>query len=118
MCLINMCTQIHQKQRIGASSASVDALVRTNASSAHEDAVAAFTRGMVVRIKVVNFVNFPVYELFPGPKLNLFLGPNTSGKTTLIKAIALGCGAPLGTDDSKLQSHCSWVRGSPGHSKS
>ncbi|KAJ5100682.1 hypothetical protein N7456_006734 [Penicillium angulare] len=48
--------------------------------------------GAIVRIKVVNFVTYTEAEFFPGPKLNMVIGPNGTGKSTLVCAICLGLG--------------------------
>lgn len=48
--------------------------------------------GSIVRIKVTNFVTYTSAEFFPGPKLNMVIGPNGTGKSTLVCAICLGLG--------------------------
>lgn len=48
--------------------------------------------GAIVRIKVINFVTYKSAEFFPGPKLNMVIGPNGTGKSTLVCAICLGLG--------------------------
>lgn len=48
--------------------------------------------GAIVRIKVTNFVTYKSAEFFPGPKLNMVIGPNGTGKSTLVCAICLGLG--------------------------
>jgi hypothetical protein len=48
--------------------------------------------GAIVRIKVSNFVTYTSAEFFPGPKLNMVIGPNGTGKSTLVCAICLGLG--------------------------
>jgi hypothetical protein len=48
--------------------------------------------GAIVRIKVKNFVTYTAAEFFPGPKLNMVIGPNGTGKSTLVCAICLGLG--------------------------
>lgn len=48
--------------------------------------------GTIVRIKVTNFVTYTSAEFFPGPKLNMVIGPNGTGKSTLVCAICLGLG--------------------------
>lgn len=48
--------------------------------------------GAIVRIKVANFVTYTSAEFFPGPKLNMVIGPNGTGKSTLVCAICLGLG--------------------------
>lgn len=48
--------------------------------------------GAIVRIKVANFVTYTSAEFHPGPKLNMVIGPNGTGKSTLVCAICLGLG--------------------------
>ncbi|KAF5865264.1 Structural maintenance of chromosomes protein 5 [Aspergillus alliaceus] len=48
--------------------------------------------GAIVRIKVIDFVTYTSAEFFPGPKLNMVIGPNGTGKSTLVCAICLGLG--------------------------
>lgn len=48
--------------------------------------------GAIVRIKVTNFVTYNNAEFYPGPKLNMVIGPNGTGKSTLVCAICLGLG--------------------------
>ncbi|KKK17235.1 hypothetical protein ARAM_005920 [Aspergillus rambellii] len=51
-----------------------------------------FKPGAIVRIKVTDFVTYTSAEFFPGPKLNMVIGPNGTGKSTLVCAICLGLG--------------------------
>ncbi|KAH8705596.1 structural maintenance of chromosome complex subunit SmcA [Talaromyces proteolyticus] len=51
-----------------------------------------FQPGAIVRIKLTNFVTYTSAEFFPGPKLNMVIGPNGTGKSTLVCAICLGLG--------------------------
>ena len=48
--------------------------------------------GAIVRVKLVNFVTYTRAEFFPGPSLNMVIGPNGTGKSTLVCAICLGLG--------------------------
>ncbi|KAJ5484801.1 hypothetical protein N7539_004789 [Penicillium diatomitis] len=48
--------------------------------------------GAIKRIKVTNFVTYTSAEFHPGPKLNMVIGPNGTGKSTLVCAICLGLG--------------------------
>jgi structural maintenance of chromosomes protein 5 len=48
--------------------------------------------GAIVRVKLVNFVTYTKAEFFPGPSLNMVIGPNGTGKSTLVCAICLGLG--------------------------
>lgn len=51
-----------------------------------------YKAGAIVRIKVKNFVTYTSAEFFPGPRLNMVIGPNGTGKSTLVCAICLGLG--------------------------
>ena len=48
--------------------------------------------GSIVRIKLANFVTYTAVDFFPGPSLNMVIGPNGTGKSTLVCAICLGLG--------------------------
>ncbi|KAI9789138.1 MAG: Structural maintenance of chromosomes protein 5 [Candelina submexicana] len=48
--------------------------------------------GSIVRVKLTNFVTYTSAEFFPGPSLNMVIGPNGTGKSTLVCAICLGMG--------------------------
>lgn len=51
-----------------------------------------FKPGAIVRIKLTDFVTYTSAEFFLGPKLNMVIGPNGTGKSTLVCAICLGLG--------------------------
>ena len=51
-----------------------------------------FQPGSIVRINVKNFVTYTAAEIRPGPSLNMVIGPNGTGKSTLVCAICLGLG--------------------------
>ncbi|KAK4155132.1 SMC5-like protein [Chaetomidium leptoderma] len=55
-------------------------------------ASAEFQPGAIVRVKVVNFVTYEEAEFFLGPNLNMVIGPNGTGKSSLVCAICLGLG--------------------------
>lgn len=59
---------------------------RSSASSAKHRA------GAIVRVKLTNFVTYTSAECFPGPRLNMVIGPNGTGKSTFVCAICLGLG--------------------------
>ncbi|KAI5778738.1 hypothetical protein EDC01DRAFT_723898 [Geopyxis carbonaria] len=52
----------------------------------------AFEPGAIIRIKLVNFVTYSDVEFRPGPSLNMVIGPNGTGKSTMVCAICLGLG--------------------------
>ncbi|KAI3545384.1 RecF/RecN/SMC N terminal domain-containing protein [Colletotrichum filicis] len=51
-----------------------------------------FSPGAIRRVKVENFVTYELAEFFPGPNLNMVIGPNGTGKSSLVCAICLGLG--------------------------
>ena len=53
---------------------------------------AKFQPGSIVRVKLINFVTYAKAEFFPGPNLNMIIGPNGTGKSSLVCAICLGLG--------------------------
>lgn len=50
----------------------------------------AFHRGQIVRVRVKNFTTYADGEFQCSPTLNLVIGPNGTGKLTLVAAICLG----------------------------
>jgi signal recognition particle GTPase len=46
--------------------------------------------GSILRIKLRNFLTYDSTEFFPGPHMNMVIGPNGTGKSTVVCAIALG----------------------------
>jgi len=55
-------------------------------------ATTQFQPGAIVRVSVRNFVTYEYAEFFPGPNLNMVIGPNGTGKSSLVCAICLGLG--------------------------
>lgn len=50
-----------------------------------------FRTGSILRVQMHNFITYDDAEVFPGPRLNIILGPNGTGKSTLTHAICLAC---------------------------
>ncbi|KAI9729503.1 MAG: Structural maintenance of chromosomes protein 5 [Claussenomyces sp. TS43310] len=48
--------------------------------------------GAIVRVQVTNFVTYEAAVFYPGPNLNMVIGPNGTGKSSLVCAICLGLG--------------------------
>ncbi|CAK7218603.1 Structural maintenance of chromosomes protein 5 [Sporothrix curviconia] len=63
----------------------------SSASSATR-AKPTFQPGAIVRVTLDNFVTYEHAEFDPGPSLNLVIGPNGTGKSSLVCAICLGLG--------------------------
>ncbi|OCL06970.1 P-loop containing nucleoside triphosphate hydrolase protein [Glonium stellatum] len=62
----------------------------TNESASYE--AEPHQPGSIVRVKLTNFVTYTSAEFHPGPSLNMIIGPNGTGKSTLVCAICLGLG--------------------------
>ncbi|KAJ6450196.1 P-loop containing nucleoside triphosphate hydrolase protein [Mycena sanguinolenta] len=52
--------------------------------------VDGFIPGSIVRIQLRNFVTYDFVEFCPGPYLNMVLGPNGTGKSSIACAICIG----------------------------
>ncbi|XP_069481894.1 structural maintenance of chromosomes protein 5 [Ambystoma mexicanum] len=49
-----------------------------------------FVEGSIVRIRMENFLTYDSCEVFPGPHLNMIVGANGTGKSSIVCAICLG----------------------------
>ncbi|KAF9780049.1 P-loop containing nucleoside triphosphate hydrolase protein [Thelephora terrestris] len=61
-----------------------------------------YVTGSIVRIQLKNFVTYDFVEFRPGPYLNMVIGPNGTGKSSIACAICLGLNFPpslLGRQD-------------------
>lgn len=63
-------------------------------ANGHVDDEEDYKPGAIRRVKLANFVTYEHAEFFPGPSLNMVLGPNGTGKSSLVCAICLGLGYP------------------------
>ncbi|KAL4977925.1 P-loop containing nucleoside triphosphate hydrolase protein [Aspergillus desertorum] len=77
----------NESQSQSQNSARPSSIVRNNVRNQE-----GYKPGAIVRIKVKDFVTYTAAEFFPGPKLNMVIGPNGTGKSTLVCAICLGLG--------------------------
>lgn len=50
----------------------------------------AYAVGSVLAVELINFMTFGHVRFEPGPALNLVLGPNGTGKSSLVCALCLG----------------------------
>ncbi len=55
-----------------------------------------FVRGNIVRISMKNFLTFADTVVLPGPRLNLIIGPNGTGKSSIVNAVCICFGGRLG----------------------
>ncbi|KAI2614954.1 P-loop containing nucleoside triphosphate hydrolase protein [Hypoxylon sp. NC1633] len=60
----------------------------------HGRPIGEFQTGAIVRVLVKNFVTYEHAQFNPGPNLNMVIGPNGTGKSSLVCAICLGLGYP------------------------
>lgn len=65
---------------------------QSDAQSDDEYSEEAHQPGSIVRVTLKNFVTYTAAEFHPGPSLNMVIGPNGTGKSTLVCAICLGLG--------------------------
>ncbi|KAF9772016.1 hypothetical protein IL306_010332 [Fusarium sp. DS 682] len=63
-----------------------------NGTTSENDMNTGFQPGAIVRVSVQNFVTYEKAEFLPGPHLNMVVGPNGTGKSSLVCAICLGLG--------------------------
>ncbi|XP_039946390.1 structural maintenance of chromosomes protein 5 [Hirundo rustica] len=56
----------------------------------HGESKSPFVVGSIVRIFMENFLTYTVCEVHPGPNLNVVLGANGTGKSSIVCAICLG----------------------------
>jgi len=57
-----------------------------------EDKLRHYKPGSIRRVKLKNFLTYVDVEFKPGPRLNVVIGPNGTGKSTILCAICLGLG--------------------------
>ena len=67
--------------------------MRSTASNTFGDAPPTqFKPGQIVRVNLQNFVTYTAATFNPGPALNMVIGPNGTGKSTLVCALCIGLG--------------------------
>ncbi|KAI0172672.1 P-loop containing nucleoside triphosphate hydrolase protein [Hypoxylon sp. FL1284] len=72
-----------------------DRQIKTSPSRAGRgNGAGGFQPGAIVRVLVQDFVTYEHAEFHPGPNLNMVIGPNGTGKSSLVCAICLGLGYP------------------------
>ncbi|KAI9004177.1 P-loop containing nucleoside triphosphate hydrolase protein [Gaertneriomyces semiglobifer] len=59
-------------------------------ASAKRERESLYAPGAIVRMRLKDFVTYDQVEFQPGPNLNMIIGPNGTGKSSLVCAIALG----------------------------
>ncbi|KAM0792881.1 hypothetical protein ACM66B_002643 [Microbotryomycetes sp. NB124-2] len=63
-----------------------------NATKLVRDPADGYVMGSITRIACRNFLTYDKVEFKPGPALNMIIGPNGTGKSTIACAIAIGLG--------------------------
>ncbi|XP_065060120.1 structural maintenance of chromosomes protein 5-like [Rhopilema esculentum] len=53
---------------------------------------AEYCHGSIVRVKLINFLTYDDVEFTPGPNLNVVVGPNGTGKSSIVCALCIGLG--------------------------
>lgn len=51
-----------------------------------------YVDGSIYRVKLHNFLTYNNAEFYPGPRLNVILGPNGTGKSSVVCALCVGLG--------------------------
>ncbi|TPX47373.1 hypothetical protein SeLEV6574_g02703 [Synchytrium endobioticum] len=54
-----------------------------------------YTHGSITRIKLKNFLTYHEAEFYPGPYMNMVIGPNGTGKSSVVAAIIVTLGGKL-----------------------
>ncbi|KAI4680529.1 hypothetical protein J4E81_010210 [Alternaria sp. BMP 2799] len=81
-----------KRARHGRDAPSSSAQTNGDPNGSSEQTEGDFKAGSLVRVKLVNFVTYTAAEFHLGPSLNMVIGPNGTGKSTLVCAICLGLG--------------------------
>ncbi|KAA1477744.1 P-loop containing nucleoside triphosphate hydrolase protein [Dentipellis sp. KUC8613] len=77
-----------------AHSTKPEARYKPKVQEAHQRDTDGFVPGSIVRVKLENFVTYDQVEFRPGPYMNMIIGPNGTGKSSIACAIALGLNYP------------------------
>lgn len=56
----------------------------------HEDHLPQFREGSIIKVVLHNFMTYDDCSFEPGPGLNLVLGPNGTGKSSIVSALCVG----------------------------
>ncbi|KAJ2749791.1 Structural maintenance of chromosomes protein 5 [Coemansia pectinata] len=65
-------------------------LANGNGSAAHS--AHKYRAGAIMHISLTNFITYDRIDVSPGPHMNMIIGPNGTGKSSIVCAIALGLG--------------------------
>lgn len=64
----------------------------------------SYLPGSIVRICCQTFLTYDFVQFSPGPRMNMILGPNGTGKSTIACAICIGLGFPTSVSIYSLYS--------------
>jgi recombinational DNA repair ATPase RecF len=67
----------------------------------------SFVPGSIVRIQLENFLTYDFVCIRPGARMNMILGPNGTGKSSIACALCVGLGFPVSVRSSLLSVNCS-----------
>eukprot|EP01039_Chlorochromonas_danica_P006137 gene6137-6757_t len=81
---------IKHEKKSSSSSSSSSARVSSSSSQLSHGQL-GYRRGSILRVRMKNFLTYDDCEVAPGPKLNVVIGPNGTGKSALTHAICLAC---------------------------
>lgn len=76
---------LNQSQPISRSNLAHDGVAITDVNSV----LPSFRPGNLVRIEMKNFLTFTNTVFKPGPRMNLVIGPNGTGKSTIVSAVCI-----------------------------
>mmetsp|Transcript_11875 Transcript_11875/g.14741 ORF Transcript_11875/g.14741 Transcript_11875/m.14741 type:complete len:1161 (+) Transcript_11875:53-3535(+) len=69
-----------------------DTITSLVARPTEKERLRQYKTGSILRVKLKNFLTYAAVEFRPGPRLNVVIGPNGTGKSTILCAICLGLG--------------------------
>ncbi|OLL26458.1 Structural maintenance of chromosomes protein 5 [Neolecta irregularis DAH-3] len=67
-------------------------IVESSANNDNSEEYGEYIQGSIVRVKLKNFVTYDSVDFRPGPNMNMIIGPNGCGKSTIVCAICIGLG--------------------------
>jgi DNA replication protein DnaC len=70
-----------------------ETMLKPTQTTAPSSGLGEFTIGAITRIKLKNFVTYDSVDFHPGPSMNMIIGANGTGKSTIVCAIAIGLSA-------------------------
>ncbi|CAD0111154.1 unnamed protein product [Aureobasidium uvarum] len=82
-----------KRPRLNGHASQTPLLPRSYENGQNDAAPLTHSPGSIVRVAMKDFVTYTSAEFLPGPSLNMIIGPNGTGKSTLVCAICLGLGA-------------------------